>query len=415
MFTLTDFFCGGGGSTIGALMVPGVGINVITAINHWRPAVDVHQANHPNTEHHCADVSQADPRLYPRTDGAWFSPSCTKHSIAQGAAIRDNDESAERSRATMWDVHRFTEHHKYRFTWVENVVEVRKWVGFRAWRIAMEDLNLCLHEVFLNAAHASRLGPPAEQWRDRWFCLMHPKGTQCPDTDAWIAPRANCANCGPTTGRQAWELDKKTGKPKDAGKYRTQYKYRCRTCDARVSPLVRPARGSIDWNREAPTIGSRPDGLALKTMNRIRIGIDRYGTAFIPVEGRDKKHPFGTGVPFRTVTTRNETGIVVPPFIAELRGGSSTARRVTEPLSTVCASGNHHGLVVPGEAADINEYGFRMLQPYEYARFQQFPETYKWFENEISKRHRVRMIGNAVPPSMARDLIGCGMESMKEG
>jgi DNA (cytosine-5)-methyltransferase 1 len=35
------------------------------------------------------------------------------------------------------------------------------------------------------------------------------------------------------------------------------------------------------------------------------------------------------------------------PFIAELRGGGSLARPVTESLATVTASGNHHGLVTP--------------------------------------------------------------------
>jgi DNA (cytosine-5)-methyltransferase 1 len=404
VFTLTDFFCGGGGSSVGAMQVPGV--QVTMAANHWRTAIDVHQENHPDARHDCADISQVDPRRYPTTDGAWFSPSCTKHSIAQGAAIRDDDDSAERSRATMWDVHRFTEYHRYRFIWVENVIEVRKWRGFRAWRIAMDDEGYCLHEVSLNAAHASQLGAPAGQWRDRWFCLMHPKGTTCPDTDAWIAPKANCRNCGPTTGRQSWKSNRV------AGKYRTQYTYRCRRCAVPVSPLVRPARSLIDWQRPAPSIGSRTRPLAEKTLRRIRIGAERYGTAFVPVEGRDGKQPFDTGKPFRTVTTRNETGVVIPPFIAELRGGSSTARPVSEPLSTVCASGNHHGLVIPQERTDIREFGFRMIDPFEYARFQHFPDSYRWFEDRISKRHRVRMIGNAVPTSSARDLIACGLESV---
>ncbi|WP_312855810.1 DNA cytosine methyltransferase [Nocardioides stalactiti] len=36
-----------------------------------------------------------------------------------------------------------------------------------------------------------------------------------------------------------------------------------------------------------------------------------------------------------------------PSFIAELRGGGSDARPASHPLSTITASGNHHGLVVP--------------------------------------------------------------------
>ncbi|WP_206302652.1 DNA cytosine methyltransferase [Streptomyces sp. WAC 01529] len=426
-----DGFCGGGGSTRGIHLIPGQKTRV--AINHWRPSVDVHQANNPDTDHDCADISQVDPRRYPRTDCAWFSPSCTAHSIAQGARFMAVDESAVRARSTMWDVQRFDEIHKYRFIIVENVVEVRTWVGFRAWKIAMADGGKCLHEVFLNAAHAGRLGDPAHQWRDRWFCLMHPKGTPCPDTDAWIAPAALCAACGPTTGRQTW----KNGR--DAGKYRRQYDFVCRTCAAPVEPHVRPAGDVIDWSLPTPVIGERKTPLAAKTMSRIEHGLREYGPALVPVEGRDGKRPFPVEVPMRTVTGRNETGLVVPPFIAELRGGSSKTRRVSEPLSTVCASGNHHGLVIPyygrtrvrttdepfmtvttvdraalmpNPQPDINDCGFRMITPPEYARFMDFPDSYDWLAGRLSKRDRVRLAGQAVPVNMARDLVGCALESM---
>ncbi|QES45188.1 DNA methyltransferase [Streptomyces venezuelae] len=489
--TWLDGFCGGGGSSVGIGYVPGQ--RIVIAINHWQFAIDIHQANHDGTDHDCADMSQVDPWRYPRTDCAWFSPSCTKHSVAQGKKRPvQPDDAAERSRATMWDVQRFAEVHRYRFIIVENVVEVRQWWAFRAWKIAMEDTGYCLHEVFLNAAHANMLGPSANQWRDRWFCMLHLKGTRCPDIDGWLAPMAQCENCGDVRGRQAW----KNGR--DAGKYRAQYMYACRTCGAVVRPYVRPASELIDWDREAQLIGDRPTPLADKTMWRIGYGLRKYwgSPSLVPVEGRDGKRPTAAGAPMRTVTTRNETGLlvpaggtwnndavpvdrpartvmtrettglVVPPFIAELRGGSSKARLVSEPLSTVTASGNHHGLVIPyysktrprtaeepfmtvttvdraGLMPDppvpygvplmdylgtlhrrksrawqmlVDSCGFRMLEPFEYARFQAFPDSYDWspasLARPLSKRRRVRMIGNAVPPNLARDLVGCAVESM---
>lgn len=82
MITVTDLFCGAGGSSTGAVMVPGV--RVVMAANHWQLAVDTHQANHPTVDHDCADISQVDPRRYPTTDILWASPSCTNHSIAKG-------------------------------------------------------------------------------------------------------------------------------------------------------------------------------------------------------------------------------------------------------------------------------------------------------------------------------------------
>ena len=116
MITMTDLFCGAGGSSTGAIQVPGV--EVRAASNHWQLAVDTHNHNHPDAAHICADLSQIDPAYFPRTDILWASPECTNHSVARGkrreCATPDMfgdllpDEAAERSRATMWDVPRFT-------------------------------------------------------------------------------------------------------------------------------------------------------------------------------------------------------------------------------------------------------------------------------------------------------------------
>jgi len=116
-FTLTDLFCGAGGSSSGAELVDGV--QTVMAANHWAKAIATHNHNLPHAAHDCADISQVDPRRYPATDLLWASPECTNHSQAKG--VRDLDkipdlfdetlepDAAERSRATMWDVVRFIE------------------------------------------------------------------------------------------------------------------------------------------------------------------------------------------------------------------------------------------------------------------------------------------------------------------
>ena len=58
-------------------------------------------------------------------------PADTAQGQLWGEALPD--EAAERSRATMWDVVRFSEHHRYAAVIVENVVEVAQWLPFRAW------------------------------------------------------------------------------------------------------------------------------------------------------------------------------------------------------------------------------------------------------------------------------------------
>jgi len=80
--TLTDLFCGAGGSSTGAVAVPGVTVRI--ASNHWDLAVETHNINHPDADHLCADISAVDPRRFPRTDLLWASPECTNHSVAKG-------------------------------------------------------------------------------------------------------------------------------------------------------------------------------------------------------------------------------------------------------------------------------------------------------------------------------------------
>jgi DNA (cytosine-5)-methyltransferase 1 len=110
VLTMTDLFCGAGGSSTGAVEAE---IAVRIAANHWKLAVDSHNENHPRTAHDCADISQVDPRRYPHTDILWASPECTNHSQAKGAkraidatpdmfGLTLPDEAADRSRATMF-------------------------------------------------------------------------------------------------------------------------------------------------------------------------------------------------------------------------------------------------------------------------------------------------------------------------
>lgn len=137
--TATDLFCGAGGSSIG---IEAAGGRLRMGANHWALAVDTHQSNFPHADHDTADISQVEPRRYPRTDVLWASPECTNHSQARGHKRRQAgqsalfgdvpDPAAERSRATMWDVVRFAEIHRYSAIIVENVVDAAAWELFGA-------------------------------------------------------------------------------------------------------------------------------------------------------------------------------------------------------------------------------------------------------------------------------------------
>lgn len=382
MLTLTDLFAGAGGSSTGAISVPGVEVKL--AANHWQKAVEVHNANHPGADHLCADISAYDPRRVPSTDLLWASPECTNHSQAKGRKRVDlgpdlfgeslEDEAAERSRATMWDVPRFTEAHGYEAIIVENVVEAAKWRPFESWLGAMHSYGYEHEIVCLNSMHAQASGLPAPQSRDRMYVVFWKKGNRRPDLAAMQRPQAWCPSCERVIEAvQSW---KKPGQT--VGRYRQQYVYRCpdHACRGQlVEPGWLPAAAAIDWSILGTRIGDREKPLADKTRARIAAGIARYWRPFvldnnhtnrgrridevmptlttatnkalaIPVEGREGKEPRSMAEAFRTLTTRAETAMVTP-FIAELRGGGSVARSTADPLATVTASGNHHGLVMP--------------------------------------------------------------------
>lgn len=388
---LTDLFCGFGGSSHGATKVPGVTVRM--AANHWRLAVDTHNENHPEADHDCADLSQVDPRRYPRTRILWASPSCTNHSQAKGVK-RDNqpdlfgefipNEAAERSRATMWDVPRFTEVHRYDAVIVENVVEAAVWIMWPAWLMAMELLGYEFQTVYLSSMHAQALGAPAPQSRDRLYVIFTKKGARKPNLSKWTRPQAWCPGCEQVV-RAVQDFKNGTR----WGRYRAQYLYKCPTVACRgrvVEPGFLPASTAIDWSISGQRIGDRTKPLADKTRTRIAGGLKKYagqpmhieaagntyerpGSGYVrawpvseelktlhttatkalvvPVEGRQGLEARHASEPLRTQTARHQDAVVVPPFIAELRGGGSTHSPVSDVMATVTASGNHHALVQP--------------------------------------------------------------------
>jgi DNA (cytosine-5)-methyltransferase 1 len=388
--TVTDLFCGAGGSSTGLSAVPG--LTVRTAMNHWKRAIETHNTNHPDVDHICADIQQTDPEYVPRTDILWGSPECTNHSVAKGKRRVTNqkplfggsseDAAATKSRATMWDVPRFAEVHDYKLIITENVVDAAKWVMFDAWLSAMRALDYEHHIVYMNSMHAQLGGLPAPQSRDRMYVMFWKRGNRRPDFDK-LRPLAYCPSCDETV--RAIQVFKKS--TERWGRYRAQYAYRCPHSSCRnriVEPGWLPAAYAIDWSLPAERIGDRAKPLADKTMARIRAGLEKYGrhpisidavrgaailsrvdtepfqtqtTAYtrsllVPVEGREGKDAARVTDPMRTQTTRNETGVLRYPEAYLMRNNSSKgdgAEMVTpvgEVMRTLTTKG-HQSLLMP--------------------------------------------------------------------
>ena len=280
--TLTDQFCGAGGSSIGATLA---GAEVRLAMNHWKLAIETHNTNFPDVDHDCTDISAVNPRRYPSTDILITSPECTNHSLAKGKPRRlykqdlfGNvliDPSEERSRATMWDVPRFAEYHDYRVIVVENVVDAAKWRMWDAWLSAMHALGYEHEVVYFNSMFAF----PTPQSRDRLYTVFWKRGNRKPDLE--FRPLARCSVCErDVEAIQTWK------KRMRWGRYKAQYFYRCPNCHEQLVPYYYAAFNAIDWNIQAERIGDRSKPLKPKTIARIQYGLETYGRQVMIVTGR---------------------------------------------------------------------------------------------------------------------------------
>lgn len=535
MLEVSDFFCGGGGSSSGIVQIPGVTVRV--AANHWDLAVDVHNRNHPQADHACVDLHLEDPSYFPRTDIGWFSPECTVWSQANGnekPAIDEGlfedplaDEAKNRSRLLMFDVLRFAAYHRYRLMFIENVVDIATQPKYRtAWTIWQRDLRNLGYRyrvISLNSMHAQTYGLPAPQSRDRIYIACWLDGDPEPDFERILRPKAWCPRCDQVVeARQAWK------KGRTVGRYRSQYVYMHGACGTVVEPGWLPASYAIDWTIVGKRIGDRDKPLADKTRRRIAAGIARYWRPFhleaggnqydaadpkhrnygdpngyyrawpadeylrvlhtaetkalaIPLEGREGKEARPVALPLRTQTCRHETALAYAPDLhVSLMGGSDThvansARPVDFELRTLTAEGNNDYLLSPyygnadsakptthdryalitrynssrGDGAEMTTPAFeylrtlttrgqqavitpgdleaaqaqvddcllRMLEPSECAAGMAFPRDYRWDGQDkkgrpASRRAVVRLVGNAVTPPAARDVVGAAVESL---
>jgi len=131
-----DLFAGFGGWSTGAKMA---GAQVLWAANHWPEAVNWHMRNHPDTEHVCQDLHQADWSRVPSHDVLLASPCCHGHSPARGKPADNPQHDA--SRSTAWAVVTAAEYHRPEVVIVENVPHFLEWSLYPAWNMAMEALG----------------------------------------------------------------------------------------------------------------------------------------------------------------------------------------------------------------------------------------------------------------------------------
>lgn len=307
-------FAGGGGSCQGIKQA--LGRSPEEALNHDPEAVAMHAANHPETNHWCQNIWQADPALVAagRPIGlAWFSPDCRHFSKAKGGKPR-----ARNIRDLAWVVVAYAKlprHQRPRVLMVENVEE------FQTWGPLLDDGTPC----------PKRKGETFKRWVQELRRLGYKV--------EWRELRA-CDYGAPTIRKRLYLIARCDGEP---------IIWPSPTHGPGRPLPYRTAAEIIDWSLPCPSIFERPRPLADATLRRIATGTMRYvvnaAEPFIVTcnHGGDGFRGQTVTEPMRTITAAHDAhGLVVPSVVrVDHQSSPSADEPVTWPLTTVTSKARH--------------------------------------------------------------------------
>lgn len=367
--TAVDLFSGFGGLTSG---IKAAGFDTIMAANHNAYKVEVHEANHPDTEHWIADLIDKDAADYhsardlPAADLLAAGVSCVNHSQAnserayeQTADLFSMDDpeydarvtKSEKDRATANCVLHYAKKNRPKVILVECTTEFTSWgaalpgktkVGdgstYRWWLAQLRDLGYDHKVMYLNSQFFG-----VGQSRDRWyaaFWLARPLTGEVavPAPDLEHRPETWCENCSCTVPA-VWTW--RTGIP-DTGavRYGKQYDYRCPQCRREVVPPMTPSVHSIDFTNLGTRIGDKVKPLAAATMARAERCRQRF--ADFPAVLLPAKAVYGTEKhlwePMATQTGQQDKALLMAPFAAAVHNFQGAPRGVDEAFPTILGS-----------------------------------------------------------------------------
>jgi DNA (cytosine-5)-methyltransferase 1 len=145
-----DLFCGAGGSSLGAAAA---GVEIVAGFDIWDVAGRVYAANFPRARSYLCDLAALDESDIRSIHGdlsdvdlILASPPCVDHSPARGAK-----PPSSAGLDLPWCVWRFAVVFRTRWIVVENVIQMRRWHGFRAFLHALMHLGYCVRVQILDA------------------------------------------------------------------------------------------------------------------------------------------------------------------------------------------------------------------------------------------------------------------------
>jgi DNA (cytosine-5)-methyltransferase 1 len=358
-----DLFSGFGGLTQG---IEHAGFTTIMAANHNRYKVEVHEANHPNTEHWIADLVDKDAADYhsardlPAGDLLVAGVSCVNHSqantkkaYARRVSLFDLPPDpefearvtrSERDRATANCVLHYAAQHHPRLILVECTTELTSWgpalpnkpkIGdgstYRWWIRQFGKLGYKNRVLYLNSMF---FGVP--QSRDRIYIVFWDRKLRTPNLDH--RPIAWCDSCDQVV-EAVWTW--RTGVPPTGSvRYGKQYDYRCPRCKTQVIPPMTPALAALDLSNLGTRIGDRAKPLAAATMaraERCRRRFADFPAVLMPAKAQRgvERHPWQ---PMATQTSQQEAAILSTGMVVAAHRHNGDGQHIGRPMDTVTAT-----------------------------------------------------------------------------
>ena len=337
---IIDNFAGGGGTSTGLEAAFGRPVDI--AINHNPEALAMHAMNHPYTHHLCESVWDVNPVEVTKNQPVglvWLSPDCKHFSKAKG------DTPVEKSiRGLAWVGMRWIATTKPRVMMLENVEEFKTW-----------------GPLLVDEDGKARPDPAKKgKFFESFIKQLRAHGYKV----EWKELRA-CDNGAPTIRKRLFLVARRDGIPICWPDQTHGAPTNAAVIAGKMLPW-RTAAECIDFDLPSNSIFDRKKDLAVNTQRRVAKGlwrhvltsakpfiVSRTGPAVAPFIGEhanaSNQRNMAADEPLRTICAQVKGGhfSVVAPTLLPLRGTTEahlTAHTVEQPLSTICASGTHHGL-----------------------------------------------------------------------
>lgn len=370
---IVDLFAGGGGTSAGIAMALGRSPDAVVDYNNV--ALAMHQANHPESEHVCADIWTLQPlaaTMGRPVNLLCASPECTNHSVARGGGRRD-----AKSRDMAWAVYKWILETRPTVVILENVPGFRDWGPCAADGFPIRGKKGQHFREFLRALR--RLGYKVEHRLLR------------------------ADDFGAATIRKRLfliaRLDRKPVWPEPTHG------------PGRANPFT-PVSACIELVNSGPSVFSRKRTLSAATQRRIAEGICRHGGKQFIFTYYGEKKPGelrGCGIDDRvgTQTTANRHYLVTPLRVGADEGAAS---HFCGPVQDVAS---YEALLDCMSQHGIADVHYRALTPLELFSIQGFPEDYIIDEGvaadgtplRLTRTDKLRSCGNSVCPPVAAALV----------